>query len=203
MKMFDVKATLAAAAMAAGLFACSSGTGPMGPTGPTGPTGPSGPQGIQGIAGPSGPSGPQGIQGIAGPTGPTGPQGIQGIQGPAGSSNTGWGYGNVTGSEAFLVTVNSGAGGKCFTHVNSEIYTGTLPSSATLYVSYRVSPSGSPVRYFALGWMNKDPSSFAMTGATAYLATLTPNTNYDFGCYLNISGGSGYSTVCAVSVMCF
>jgi hypothetical protein len=88
------------------------------------------------------------------------------------------------------------------------LYSGTMPSYSFEYVAYRPTGSGSnfqnSVTYAYAGKPDSGGTAHEATvGAAFKPTTLTPYTNYDFGCAIFLPTAGVGLIYCSTSVMCF
>jgi hypothetical protein len=142
----------------------------------------------------------QGIQGLQGERGDAGPGGVMGYAQSTSTALTGGIYNHL-----YPLTMNSGAGTKCLISVTGWLNTSVaITGNNQTYPSIKAQGAANPGAPTSFGCYHPQPppSGTFSTCSYTYVATVTPNTNYEFGCMIfpSANNASGY---CAAAAQCF
>ena len=204
--------------LAVGSAGATGPTGPVGPTGvagPTGVTGPSGPTGVTGLTGATGAAGPTGATGAIGPTGPTGLTGPAGLGATAGFSGSSWnsmtGVAGASGQSYYFPAGSTNqpvAGGHCLI-IASMLYGAAPTGTSAVRAAYRPfnsanTPTTAGTNPGPDGWLAEKATGNSFSETTiATFVTLTPGSNYDFGCWEIHTFAAQPTLYCEATFLCF
>lgn len=103
----------------------------------------------------------------------------------------------------YPLTMNSGAGTRCLISVTGWLGTGGgLTGNNQTYPSFKVQGAANPGAPFSYGCYHPTSAGSYSTCSYTYVATVTPNTSYEFGCQI-FSTAINNQTYCAVAAQCF